>query len=78
MRIGAVLGRHRDADAAGDLERHAPHRERRHEDGTRLVRHLARGRHVGDAGNQDGELVAAEPGDSRGVAERAREAGRDQ
>ena len=64
--------RQREPDARLDRQRHAVDLDRLADDGAQPAEHLGRLARVVDAGQDDAELVAAEPGD--GVARRGRTA----
>ena len=70
LAVGAVLGVERDADADADLEHQTLDRERLPQRLDQALGDPARRREIGRARQQDRELVAAQPGDGVGRAQR--------
>ena len=67
-RVRPVSGRDRDADARRHVHLHVGDRERLLQDGGDPEGNLDGGRVTGDVGEQDPELVPAEPGDHVALA----------
>ncbi len=74
LRVGAVLGEHRDADARADLAPRSLDDERRLERAEDFLADAQRGPHVARGRKDEGELVAAEARDRVGLAHQLPEA----